>query len=143
MFSYKKLKTVEKRRRPPRGDGGLSTNMLGNPEEMKSIVEHREVPKEEAAVDTVAVLEDRYGDRYLAVGCHRQPNKWTQGDGGSRKKFAAVCGKLICRGIPAPRKNHAHQGPGRDKAARGTAKGRTFRTRSSPRPKRNNGIKDS
>jgi hypothetical protein len=53
---------------------------------MKSIAEHQEVPKEEAAVETIGALEDRYGDRHLAIGCLRQPKKWTQGDGGYQKK---------------------------------------------------------
>jgi hypothetical protein len=34
---------------------------------MKSIVEHHEVPKEEAAVETVRELEFRYGGCHLAI----------------------------------------------------------------------------
>jgi hypothetical protein len=35
-------------------------------EEMKSIGEHREVPKEEAAVETIRALKDWSGERCLA-----------------------------------------------------------------------------
>jgi hypothetical protein len=53
--------------------------MEANAEEIKSVAENQEVSNEEAAVETVGALEDRYGNRYLAVGCRRQPNKRTQG----------------------------------------------------------------
>jgi hypothetical protein len=36
----------------------------------------------------VGTLEDQRGDWHVAVGHRRQPKKWTQGDGGSRKKLA-------------------------------------------------------
>jgi hypothetical protein len=52
-------------------------------EEMKSIVEHQEVSKEEAAVETFGTLKNRYGDRHLAVGRHKQLKKWAQGSGES------------------------------------------------------------
>jgi hypothetical protein len=42
--------------------------MKAGMEEMKSVVEHQEVPKEEATVETVVALEDQYGDWHLAVG---------------------------------------------------------------------------
>jgi hypothetical protein len=59
------------------------------PEEMASVGTHPEGFNEETAVETVGTLKDRYGDRHLAVGRRRQPKKWTQGDGLSRKKLAA------------------------------------------------------
>jgi hypothetical protein len=65
-----------------------------NPEEIKSESEHREVPKEEAAVETIEVLEDRYWGRHPAVGRLQQPKKRTQGDGGSWKKLAAIRRRL-------------------------------------------------
>jgi hypothetical protein len=37
-------------------------NMEANPEEMKSVAVHEEVPKEEAAVETVRALNKLYGD---------------------------------------------------------------------------------
>jgi hypothetical protein len=41
-----------------------------NPEELKSIVEHQEVPEEEAAVKTVRALKEQYENQHLAVECH-------------------------------------------------------------------------
>jgi hypothetical protein len=38
-----------------------------------------QVTKEKATVETIGVLEDWYGGRDLAVGCHREVKKWTQG----------------------------------------------------------------
>lgn len=38
----------------------------------KSVAEHQEVPSEESAVKIIEVLEDRYGDRHLAVGRRRE-----------------------------------------------------------------------
>jgi hypothetical protein len=60
----------------------------GNTEEMKSILEHQEVPKEEAAVETIKALEDRYGNQRLTVRRRGWLNKRTQGHGGSRQKLA-------------------------------------------------------
>jgi hypothetical protein len=39
-------------------------------EEIDAVAEHHEVPTEEATVETVGALEDRYGDRHLAVRHH-------------------------------------------------------------------------
>jgi hypothetical protein len=58
---------------------------------------HPEVPDEEAEV------ENRYGDRHLAVGRRQQPKKRTQGDGGSRKKLAAVRRLMTRRAVSARR----------------------------------------
>jgi hypothetical protein len=46
-----------------------ATDMEANPEEIWSKLEHQEVPKEEATVETIRALEDQYGDRHLAVRC--------------------------------------------------------------------------
>jgi hypothetical protein len=56
--------------------------------ESEAVAEHQEVPNEEAAVENIGALEDRYGDQHLAVRRHGQLKKWAQGDGGSRQKFA-------------------------------------------------------
>jgi hypothetical protein len=40
-----------------------ATDLESNPEEIESESEHQEVPKEEAMVETIRALEDRYGDR--------------------------------------------------------------------------------
>jgi hypothetical protein len=34
----------------------------------ETLVEHEEVPKEEAAMETVRAQKKRYGDRHLAIG---------------------------------------------------------------------------
>jgi hypothetical protein len=69
-----------------------------NPEEMESVAEYQEVPKEEVALETIEALEDRYGDRRLTVRYHRQPKKQTQGDDGFRKKLAAARRRMTpCR----------------------------------------------
>jgi hypothetical protein len=61
-----------------------TTDLEVNPEEIESESEHQGVPKEEAAVETIGALEDRYVDQHLAVGRHRQPKRRTQGDGPGR-----------------------------------------------------------
>jgi hypothetical protein len=75
------------------------------------VAEHQEVPKEETAVETIGALEDRYGDRYIAVGSRRQPKKRTQGDDGSREKLVAARRRMTRRAIPARRKGRSHEGP--------------------------------
>jgi hypothetical protein len=78
-------------------------------------------------VETVGALEDRYGDRHLAVRHHWQPKKHTQGDDGSLKKLAAAHRWMTRRIVPARHKGHGRQGTGRDSVARGTPKRETFR----------------
>jgi hypothetical protein len=99
------------------------------PEEMRSITEHQEVPKEEAAVKTIAALEDRYGGQRLIVRRRGWPKKWTQGHGGSQQKLAGAHKQLIRCAIPAPRKLHGCQGPGKDDNVSGTPKGQMFEKR--------------
>jgi hypothetical protein len=111
--------------------------METNPKEKEAVEEQQEVPKNEAAVETIEALEDRYGDGHLAVGRRRQPKKWTQGDGGSRQKFAAARGRVTRRAVPAPRK-----GPVKDDVVCGAPKGQTFERRRRALPKRNSGIRD-
>jgi hypothetical protein len=79
------------------------------PEEMAKTAAHPEVPNEEAAVETIGALKDRH----LTVERRRQPKKWTQIDGGSRKKLAATRRRMTRRAILASRKGHCHQGPAR------------------------------
>jgi hypothetical protein len=57
-------------------------DLEANPEEKETAAEQQEVPKE-AAVKTVTALKKRYRDQHLAVGCCRELQKWTQGDGES------------------------------------------------------------
>jgi hypothetical protein len=108
--------------------------------EIANVAEHQEIPKEEAAVESIGALEDRYGDRHLAVGHRRQPKKRTQGDSGSRQKLVAARGWLTRRAIPAPRKGHGRQGPGKDMYAELLKDGRS--RRDSGATYCSNGIKD-
>jgi hypothetical protein len=62
------------------------------------------------------------------------------GDGGSRKKLAAACRGMTRCAIPAPRKGHDRQGPGRDNVARGVPKGRTLKRRQRMCQECSNGI---
>jgi hypothetical protein len=58
---------------PPRSDGGLEAN----PEEVKSLVEHQEVPEEEAAVEIFGTVEDRHEDRHLpSTAEETDPGRW-------------------------------------------------------------------
>jgi tRNA/tmRNA/rRNA uracil-C5-methylase (TrmA/RlmC/RlmD family) len=77
-----------------------ATDLESNPEEIESKAEHKEVPKEEATVETLEALKKRYRDRHLAVRHCYQPN------GGSQKKMAAVRGWLTRHTIP-----ERHKGP--------------------------------
>jgi hypothetical protein len=70
-----------------------------------------EVPKEEVAVKTVKALKKRYGDRYRAIGCHRQTKKRTQGDGGYRKKMGPIHRGMTRRAGVARGKGRGHTGP--------------------------------
>jgi hypothetical protein len=94
-----------------------------NPEEKEAIAEQQEVPNEEAAVEIIGALEDRCRDRCVAVRRQEQPKKWTQGDGGSWWKCAAVHRQVAHHAIPSPHKGHCHQGPDGDSVARGAPKG--------------------
>jgi hypothetical protein len=76
-----------------------------NPEEMKSVAEHQEV-----GVKTVRALKDRYGDLHLAVGCRRQLQKRSQGDGGSRKKLDVACSGMNRHAGMPWRKGRCHTG---------------------------------
>jgi hypothetical protein len=110
--------------------------------EMKSVAVHEEVPTEEAAGKTSGALKKRYRNRHLAVRRRSQPKKWTQGNGGSRKKMAAACRGMTRRIISARRKGHCFQGQGKDKAVPRTQKGRTFGKRRREKPEGTNRTRD-
>jgi hypothetical protein len=69
------------------------------------------VPKEEGAVETIGAPKDRYGDRHLDVGRCQTPKKLTQGDGGSRRKLAAIRRRMTLRAVPSLHKGHYHKAP--------------------------------
>jgi hypothetical protein len=55
-----------------------ATDLEANPEE-ESVVEHQEVPKEEAAVKPVGGLGNRHRGRYLAAERHQKQKERTWG----------------------------------------------------------------
>jgi hypothetical protein len=84
-------------------------------------VEHEEVPKEDAAVETSGALKKWHRERHLAVRRHGQPKKQTPGYGGSWKKLAATCRGMTHHAIPA-----RYKGQGKDSVAQGAQKEWTF-----------------
>jgi hypothetical protein len=56
--------------------------------------------------------------------------------------MAATRRRMTRRAVPAPRKGHGRQGPGKDNVVSGKPKGLTFENRRQARHKRNNGIRD-
>jgi hypothetical protein len=103
--------------------------MEANPEELKSVAEYEEVPKEEAALKSLRALKNWHEDWHLAVGRHGQLKKRTQGDGGFRKKLSAACRGMTPHAIPAWHQGHSRQRPGKDSVVQGTQKGQMFRKR--------------
>jgi hypothetical protein len=118
-----------------------SQKMEASPEEMKSVAVHEEVLKEEALVNIVGTLKERYRDQHLTIWRRRQAKKRTQGNGRSRKKFAAFRRGLTCCVVPARHKGQGRQGAGKDHIVQDTQKGRTFGKRRQEKPKCNNGIR--
>jgi hypothetical protein len=80
--------------------------MEANPEEMKSIAVHQEVPKEGAAVQNIGALVDRYGDRHLAAGHCRRPQKRIQGEGKEFSFSRILMTRLV---VPVRRKRRSHK----------------------------------
>jgi hypothetical protein len=73
-----------------------------------------------------AVAENQKVPKEEAVGRRRKRKKRTEGDGGSWQKLTATRGRLNRRAVPATRKGHGRQGPGKDDVVRGIPKGRMF-----------------
>jgi hypothetical protein len=108
-------------------------------EERVSKLEHEEVPKEDAVVETFGALK-----AWGSASSHKVPQsaKWTQGSCGYQKKLVTAQGWLTCHVIPAWCKGHSFQGQGKDKAVPRTQKEGTFGKRSGVQPECNNGIRD-
>jgi hypothetical protein len=115
---------------------------LGKIEATSLEAEHKEIPKEEAAVETFGTLKEQYEDQHLAVRRHSQPKKRTQGSGGSQKKLAAAYRGMTRHARMARRKGHGHEGQGKDSVVQGTRKGRTFEKRCQAQLECNNAIKN-
>jgi hypothetical protein len=114
-----------------------ATDLEANSEEKGTVTEQQEVPKEEGAVKTIRALKEWYGDWHLGVGCNQQLQKWTQGNGGSQKKFTTTRRGMTCHAGVAQHKVCSLTGPTveqrqrknqtKDSVARGTQKGQMFR----------------
>jgi hypothetical protein len=64
-------------------------------------VEWQEVHNEERNVDTIKALEDQFVDWQLAAWHCWWPKKWTESNGGFRKKLATTRRLITCRVVPA------------------------------------------
>jgi hypothetical protein len=105
-----------------------ATDLESNPEEKEAVAEHKEVPKEKTALKIIGALEDRYGDRHLAVGRRRQQKE--------RTKAMVSPGRSLHRARDTVVTDQARN------VAQGTPKGRTFGKRRPARPECNNGIRN-
>jgi hypothetical protein len=74
-----------------------ATDFMANPKEMESVMEHPEVPNEEAAVKSSATKKRRGRVQNLAAERHQKRTERTWGNHGSRKKLAAACRKVSRR----------------------------------------------
>jgi hypothetical protein len=92
-----------------------ATDLEANPEETESEVEHKEVPKDDAAVETDKALNKRHGDQNLVAGCGKKPQERTQGKGGCQKQLAAARRGMIFHAGVAGHKGHCSQGNSREK----------------------------
>jgi hypothetical protein len=114
--------------------------------EVESKVEHEEVPKEDAAVETGRAPNKRHADWNLATGRCGKPKEQTQGKGECQKKLAGATKMIHHAGVVWSKgqghKGRCHQGHGRDNVAPGAQKGRTFGRRHWTRQECNNGITD-
>jgi hypothetical protein len=67
-------------------EASRTTDLKANPEEMESGTEHREVPKEEAAVKLSGTTKKRHKGRSGAAGRCGKPEELTREFCGSRRK---------------------------------------------------------
>jgi hypothetical protein len=85
-------------------------------------------------VYTIGILEDRYGERNLAVGCRRQQKKWTKCGSGSRQKMANARGRLTSCVVPALCNGRSRGEPGKTSGngIRGRSRRQELRLRIKP-----------
>jgi hypothetical protein len=83
-----------------------ATILMANPEEMQSEAVQREVPKEDAAVETGRAQNKRHRDRHLPEKRHGQPEERTRGNCESRKKLTAPGRTMTLRAGVAQRKGN-------------------------------------
>jgi hypothetical protein len=68
------------------------------------------------AVGTSGALKEQYGDWHLVAGRHQEPQKRTQGNGGSQKKITTSCRGITQHAIPVRHKGHCWREQDKDKA---------------------------
>jgi hypothetical protein len=120
----------------------MMTILKADLEGMKSVAEHQEVPKEEAAMQTVTELKKQYRDQHLAIKRCGQPKNGSRATLGIWKKLAAACREMThCAGV-AWRKGRSHQGLEKDSVMQGTQDGRMFGKKRPAQPVGISGIRD-
>jgi hypothetical protein len=108
------------------------TDLEASPQEMQSKVEHKEVPKEHASVETCIVLNKQHRGRNLAAECrHKLKDE-------SQRKLATGHRGMTLRAKVAWCK--IHQGQGKNKVLLRTSKRQMFRRKCQSKPEHKNGI---
>jgi hypothetical protein len=79
-------------------------------EEMKSIVKHREVPREEATVRSSGALKKRHRGQNLAAKRCQKPKERTRGKSGSQKRLTVTSRKMTCHAGGSWCKSHRQEG---------------------------------
>jgi hypothetical protein len=97
--------------------------MKADAEEVKSVVEHEEIPKEEAAMKRARALKKWHRDQHVDAGRCGQLKERTQGNGGCQKKLAIACGRMTHCVKVARCKEHRRKRQNKDDVAKGTQKG--------------------
>jgi hypothetical protein len=114
-----------------------------DPRMMQSVVEHEEVPKEEAEVMPVGGLRKRSGDRNPATRRRQKPKGRIQAGCESRKRLTVAGRRMThCAGVAWLRRNVVRKDWTRNQAERGTPKRREDGERLWKGPECNNGIRD-
>jgi hypothetical protein len=90
-----------------------ATNLKANPEETEYEVEHKEVPKDDATVETDESTEEA---AWGSETGRRAPQKAT-GKAGCQKKLAAAHRGMTCYAGVAGHKGHCSQGNSRENVA--------------------------
>jgi hypothetical protein len=81
-------------------------NTEPDPGKMQFVVEHQEVPKDDAIVKPVKARRKRRRGRKLTAGRRGEPKELTRGDCGSERKLAASYRKMSRHSAVAQRKRN-------------------------------------
>jgi hypothetical protein len=113
-----------------------TTDLEANPEEMQCEAVHREVPKEDATVETGRTPNKRHRGRHLAAERRHKPK-----DGSWRKLAATRRGTTHRAGVARHKGHIVRKNQTRDKAGQGTLIRQMFGRRCQPKPESKSGIK--